>query len=228
MTLDTVFALFSCTKAITGTAVLQCVEEGRLDLDAPARRYVPEIGELRVLDGFDEAGELRLRPPKRDITTRMLMLHTAGFGYPYFNAALKRLATEHGQPDPRHGSKRGLMTPLLFDPGKSWQYGLGLDWAGQVVEAVVGERLDAVLRARVFRAPRHGRHRLRSHPNAAGAPRRDASAGPRRRSCAGRLRTAGSAGGLDGRQRPVRDRLRLSALPAHVAERRDGRAAAAC
>ncbi len=80
MTFDTVFALFSCTKAITGTAVLQCVEEGRLDLDAPAKRYVPEIGELQVLDGFDEAGGLRLRRPKRDITTRMLMLHTAGFG----------------------------------------------------------------------------------------------------------------------------------------------------
>ncbi len=150
MTPDTVFALFSCTKAITGTAVLQCVEEGRLDLDAPAKRYVPEIGELQVLDGFDEAGGLRLRPPKRDITTRMLMLHTAGFGYPYFSAALKRLAAEHGQPDPRQGSKRGLMTPLLFDPGEAWQYGLGVDWAGQVVEAIVGERLDVALRDRVF------------------------------------------------------------------------------
>ncbi|MGO8835208.1 MAG: serine hydrolase domain-containing protein [Roseiarcus sp.] len=150
MTFDTVFALFSCTKAITGTAVLQCVEEGRLDLDAPAKRYVPEIGELQVLDGFDEAGGLRLRRPKRDITTRMLMLHTAGFGYPYFSAALKRLAAEHGQPDPRLGSKRGLMTPLLFDPGESWEYGLGIDWAGHVVEAVAGERLDMVLKTRVF------------------------------------------------------------------------------
>ncbi len=150
MTFDTVFALFSCTKAITGTAVLQCVEEGRLDLDAPAKRYVPEIGELQVLDGFDEAGGLRLRRPKRDITTRMLMLHTAGFGYPYFSAALKRLAAEHDQPDPRLGSKRGLMTPLLFDPGESWEYGLGIDWAGHVVEAVAGERLDMVLKTRVF------------------------------------------------------------------------------
>ena len=150
MTLDSVFALFSCSKAITGTAVLQLVEEGRLDLDAPAKRYVPEIGELQVLDGFDQAGAPRLRPAKRDITTRMLMLHTAGFGYPYFSAALKRLAAEHGQPDPRQGSKRGLMTPLLFDPGKSWEYGIGVDWAGQVVEAVAGQRLDAVLKARVL------------------------------------------------------------------------------
>lgn len=50
MTLDTTFALFSTTKAITGTAVLQCVEEGLLDLDAPAATYVPDIGELKVLD----------------------------------------------------------------------------------------------------------------------------------------------------------------------------------
>jgi methyl acetate hydrolase len=56
MTTDTVFAIFSTTKAITGTAVLQCVEEGKLDLDAPAKNYVPDIGKLEVLDGFDAAG----------------------------------------------------------------------------------------------------------------------------------------------------------------------------
>jgi len=150
MTTDSVFALFSCTKAITGTAVLQLVEEGRLDLDAPAKLYAPHIGALEVLEGFDDQGAPRLRPPKRDVTTRMLMLHTAGFGYDYFNAALKRLAQEHGQPDARLGSKRGLMAPLLFDPGEQWEYGLSVDWCGQVVEGIVGERLDAVLKARVF------------------------------------------------------------------------------
>jgi len=149
MTPDAVFVLFSCSKAITGTAVLQLVEAGQLDLDAPAARYVPEIGRLDVLDGFDDAGKPRLRRPVRDITTRMLMLHTAGFGYPFFSAALKRLA-ELGQPDPRLGLKAGLMTPLLFDPGDDWSYGIGIDWAGQVVEAIAGRRLDAVLAARVF------------------------------------------------------------------------------
>src|SRR5260370_351851 len=56
MTTDSVFAIFSTTKAITGTAVLQCVEEGKLDLDAPARNYAPDIGKLQVLDGFDASG----------------------------------------------------------------------------------------------------------------------------------------------------------------------------
>src|SRR5689334_12092882 len=85
MTTDTVVAIFSTTKAITGTAVLQCVEEGKLDLDAPAKVYVAEIGKLQVLEGFDENGNPKMRAPKRDITTRMLMLHTAGLGYDFFN-----------------------------------------------------------------------------------------------------------------------------------------------
>jgi len=77
---------------------LQLVEQGRLDLDAPAKRYAPEIATLQVLEGFDEAGAPKLRPPKREITTRMLLLHTAGFGYPFWNPICKRLA-ERDPPD---------------------------------------------------------------------------------------------------------------------------------
>src|SRR3954468_21209608 len=57
MTADTVFAIFSTTKAVTGTAVLQLVEEGRLDLDAPAKTYAPDIGRLQVIEGFDPDGK---------------------------------------------------------------------------------------------------------------------------------------------------------------------------
>ena len=119
MTADTVFAI-STTKAITGTAILQCVEEGKLDLDAPAKSYVPEIGKLEVLEGFDAGGKPKLRAPKRDITTRMLMLHTAGLGYDFFNASYFRLAQEQGQPSVVTCSRASLMTPLLFDPGDKW------------------------------------------------------------------------------------------------------------
>lgn len=76
MTLDTVSAIFSTTKAITTTAALQLVEDGKLDLDAPAKTCIPGIGKLQVLDGFEAAGTPRLRTPKRDITTRMLLLHS--------------------------------------------------------------------------------------------------------------------------------------------------------
>ncbi|ALU73064.1 1,4-butanediol diacrylate esterase [Rhodococcus erythropolis R138] len=150
MTFDTTFALFSTTKAITGTAVLQCVEEGLLDLDAPAATYVPDIGELKVLDGFDAGGNPVLREPKRDITTRMLLLHTAGFGYDFFNESYNRLSQEHGQPSVITCSKAALTTPLLFDPGEKWEYGTNIDWAGQVVESIRGQRLGDVMRERIF------------------------------------------------------------------------------
>jgi methyl acetate hydrolase len=150
MTLDTTFALFSTTKAITGTAVLQCMEEGLLDLDAPAATYVPDIGELKVLDGFDAGGNPVLREPKRDITTRMLLLHTAGFGYDFFNESYNRLSQEHGQPSVITCSKAALTTPLLFDPGEKWEYGTNIDWAGQVVESIRGQRLGDVMRERIF------------------------------------------------------------------------------
>jgi methyl acetate hydrolase len=150
MTTDTVCAIFSTTKAITGTACLQLVEEGALDLDAPARQYAPDLGALQVLDGFDDDGTPRLRAPKRDVTTRMLLLHTAGFGYDFFNEKYNRLAQEHGQPSIITASRRALATPLLFDPGDEWEYGSNIDWAGQVVEGITGERLGEVFEHRIF------------------------------------------------------------------------------
>jgi methyl acetate hydrolase len=150
MTTDTVFAIFSTTKAITGTAALQLVEEGKLDLDAPAKTYAPDIGKLEVIEGFDASGEPRLRAPKRDITTRMLLLHTAGMGYDIFNEKYNRLAQEKGQPSVITASKKALMTPLLFDPGEKWEYGSNLDWCGQVIESIAGRRLGEVFKTRIF------------------------------------------------------------------------------
>ncbi len=149
-TIDTVCAIFSTTKAIGGTACLQLVEEGLLDLDAPAKEYVPAIGDLQVLDGFDGDGNPVLRPPKRDITTKMLLLHTAGFGYDFFNEQYNRMATEHGQPSVITASNASINTPLLFDPGEQWEYGSNIDWAGQVVEGITGKRLGEVLTTRIL------------------------------------------------------------------------------
>ncbi|MDH2382664.1 serine hydrolase [Bradyrhizobium sp. CER78] len=150
MTTDSVFAIFSTTKAITGTAVLQLVEEGKLDLDAPAKTYAPDIGKLQVIEGFDDKGEPVLRAPKRDITTRMLMVHSAGLGYDFINHTYNRLAQEKGQPSVITASKASLMTPLLFDPGERWEYGTNMDWCGQIVEAITGRRLGDVFKARIF------------------------------------------------------------------------------
>ena len=150
MTTDSVFAIFSTTKAITGTCVMQLVEEGKLDLDAPAKTYAPDIGKLQVLDGFDAEGQPKLRAPKHDITTRMLMLHTAGLGYDFFNKNYSHMAEKHGQPSIVSATKRAMMTPLLFDPGDKWEYGSNMDWAGQVVEGIRGKRLGEVMKERIF------------------------------------------------------------------------------
>ena len=147
---DSTFAIFSTTKAITGTAVLQLVEEGKLNLDAPAKTYAPDIGELKVIEGFDENGQPKLRAPKRDVTTRMLMLHTAGFGYDFFSETYNRLAQEKGQPSVITASKAALMTPLLFDPDDKWEYGSNIDWCGQIVEGITGRRLGEVFKTRIF------------------------------------------------------------------------------
>ena len=150
MTTDTVFAIFSCTKAITGTAILALVEDGKLDLDAPAKTYAPEIGKAQVMDGIDADGKPKLRAPKRDVTTRMLMLHTAGFGYEFFNEKLRDSAKVTGQQSVITSSKAALGAPLLFDPGEQWEYGINMDWCGQVVEGITGKRLGEFMQERIF------------------------------------------------------------------------------
>src|SRR5437660_12746635 len=90
MTADTVFWIASMTKAITSTAAMQLVEQGRLALDRPIAEVLPELASPQVLDGFDAAGAPRLRPAKRPITLRHLITHTAGFAYAFWNPDIGR------------------------------------------------------------------------------------------------------------------------------------------
>ncbi len=150
MTTDTVFGLFSCTKALTATVIMQLVEEGAIDLDAPASRYCPELGDVQVIEGFDLRGEPRLRPPKREITTRMLLLHTSGFGYDFFNEFYRKLYSRRKLPGALMGRKRSIRVPLLFDPGERWEYGVSMDWCGLIAEAVTGRRLGDLMRERIL------------------------------------------------------------------------------
>ena len=220
MTTDSVFAIFSTTKAITGTAVLQLVEEGRLDLDAPAEKYAPEIGKAQVLEGFDAAGKPRLRAPKRAVTTRMLLLHTAGFGYDFFNEQYNRLAKEHGQPSVITSSKAALRSPLLFDPGDDWEYGSNIDWAGQVVEGITGKRLGEVMQERIFAPLGMASTAFTLTARHARPPRGHAPArGRRLAQAAARFRAAAGARGPHGRARALRHGRRLLPLHPHVAQR---------
>lgn len=147
---DTVCAIFSTTKAIAGTACLQLVEEGLLDLDAPAKEYISQLADIQVLEGFDSNGQPQLRAPKTDITTRHLLTHTAGFSYDFFNESYTKLANEHGQPWVVDASWKSIKTPLLFDPGEQWEYGTNIDWAGMVLEGITGKRLGEVMKSRIL------------------------------------------------------------------------------
>jgi methyl acetate hydrolase len=80
----------------------------------------------------------------------MLLLHTAGLGYDFFNETYNRLAREKGQPSVVTATRAALMTPLLFDPGEQWEYGSNIDWCGLVIEAITGNRLGDVFRTRIF------------------------------------------------------------------------------
>jgi methyl acetate hydrolase len=142
MTLDTVVWIASMTKAITATAAMQLVERGKLDLDRPATEVVPDLAAARVLEGFDQAGAPRLRPPKRTITLRHLLTHTAGFAYEIWSPAIAQYQTATGTPGITTCTNAALTTPLLFDPGDRWEYGINIDWAGKMVEAASGTKLD--------------------------------------------------------------------------------------
>lgn len=150
MTPDTVVWIASMTKAVTGAVAMQQVERGTLKLDAPAKDVVPYLGEVQVLEGFDADGKPRLRKPARDITLRHLLTHTAGFGYDIWNPEILRYREVMDVPTIGTGLDKSLTTPLLFDPGTRWQYGIGIDWAGKMVEAVTGRKLGQVMHDDLF------------------------------------------------------------------------------
>ncbi len=150
MSLDTTFWIASMTKAITSAAAVQLVERGKLALDGPAKDVLPELGDVQVLEGIDADGQPRSRPPTRDITLRHLLTHTAGFSYEMWNADIPRYKEAVGLPATNTGSKDMLRTPLLFDPGARWEYGINIDWAGLMVEAMSGQKLGDYFRDNFF------------------------------------------------------------------------------
>ncbi len=150
MTLDTVVWIASMTKAITATAAMQLVERGKLHLERPASESVPALASAKVLEGFDAAGKPRLRPAKRPITLRHLLTHTAGFAYEIWEPSIAQYQQATGTPGITTCTNAALTTPLLFEPGDRWDYGINIDWVGKMVEAVSGQKLDRYFQEHVF------------------------------------------------------------------------------
>lgn len=150
ITPDTVFWLLSMTKAITATACMQLIEQGKLGLDQPAGDILPELKSPQVLDGFDAAGQPKLRPARTAITVRHLLTHTSGFTYSIWSQDLTRYEKATGMPDIGYSLNGAFKAPLEFEPGERWQYGIGMDWVGKLVEAVSDQSLEIYFRERIF------------------------------------------------------------------------------
>ncbi|RMX95270.1 hypothetical protein D0868_11820 [Hortaea werneckii] len=139
MTLDTVFWIASCTKLLATIACMQAFEQGKLKLDDSHFVYTlcPELQKVKVLQ--DDG---KLVDKKKDITLRMLLTHTAGFGYEFFNPKLR----DYGRPvgfDVFHGDEKEILRmPLVNQPGERFEYGISIDWAGIVLERATGVKLN--------------------------------------------------------------------------------------
>ena len=150
MTADSVFWIASMTKALTATAAMQLVEQGKLQLDEPISKVLPELAAPQVLEGFDDKGQPKLRPAKRPITLRQLLTHTAGFTYDLWDADTAQYVKAANLPGIISCKNAALTTPLAFDPGDRWMYGINIDFAGKAVEAVSGQGLNVYLREHIF------------------------------------------------------------------------------
>jgi len=140
MALSNLYWIASCTKMIAGVACMQLVEQGKLHLDDgdEIERLIPELKDAKVLqkDG-------KLVEKNKKITLRMLLTHTAGFGYSFFNNELRDF-------DEFSGDIKDILQPLVFQPGEGWQYGVNIDIAGLALERLTGLSLNDYCHKNIF------------------------------------------------------------------------------
>jgi methyl acetate hydrolase len=141
--LDALFRIASMTKAVTSTAAMQLVEQGRFAIEDPVEKYLPEFAKLSVFESFDGAtGAYRLRPAIKSVTIRHLFTHTSGLGYGFTDPTVRDFKPRAGENYP--------VGPLVFEPGERWLYSTSTDWLGRLVEKVSGLSLEDYFRQRIF------------------------------------------------------------------------------
>jgi methyl acetate hydrolase len=146
---DTLFRVFSMTKAVGSAAALMLVERGLLSLETPVASVVPEWDELRVLESVGPDGPV-LRPPRRTCTLRHLLTHSSGLAYETFHAKQQAYQQLPGSPDILDGTATGFNYPLMFDPGEGFSYGISIDWVGRMVHRIDGRPIDRFCQEEIF------------------------------------------------------------------------------
>ncbi|MEN2989850.1 serine hydrolase domain-containing protein [Tistrella sp. BH-R2-4] len=155
MTEDGIFRIYSMTKPITSVVALSLVEEGKLDLNAPVSRYLPEFSQMTVATGTAGDGTIQTEPAKKAITILDLMRHTAGLTYGFFGTGPAREALKAQNPGNGDKTNRAVAQvlgglPLEYQPGTTWEYSRATDVLGAVIEVVDGRSLGASMQARVL------------------------------------------------------------------------------
>ena len=144
LTQDALFRIASMTKPVTSVALMQLVEQGRIALDDPAEKYLPELAGLKVIESFDATtGAYKVRPVSKPPTVKHFLTHTSGLAYPFTSAIWRDFKPRAGETYPFGG-------PLLFDPGERWHYSTSTDVVGRLVETVSGQKLEDYFRQNIF------------------------------------------------------------------------------
>jgi methyl acetate hydrolase len=147
---NTVFRIFSMSKAIGSTAAMILIDRGQLTMDTTVESVLPEFGNLQVLDGFDSSGKARFRAPAGKATVRNLATHTSGLEYEFWRPEQARFLQNIDRPGISASAdlKATLLNeyPLMTDPGTRWGYGVSIDWLGLVVEKISGQGIMEFLK----------------------------------------------------------------------------------
>jgi CubicO group peptidase (beta-lactamase class C family) len=138
---ETVFRLWSMTKAIGSIAAMIMVERGAMSLETPVGDVVPGFDELQVCESIGPDGPV-FRQPRRRATLRHLLTHTSGLAYAAFDQKMLDYQTAFPEPDHTSGKLSGFNYPLMFDPGEGFTYGIGVDWACRMVQCLDGRTID--------------------------------------------------------------------------------------
>lgn len=148
---DTILAFFSCTKAVTATALLQLLENGKIkSIDDLVEDYLPEINDIKLLKGFDDDNKPILVDDVNKVTIRHLLTHTAGFSYSFFSYAYQKLYDTQSTANIIKSEWDQFTTPLIFEPGTKWHYGVGIDWVGKIIERVTNLSLGDYCKINIF------------------------------------------------------------------------------